>query len=85
MWVPVDAEIISHASHSECWRQIWEFLGRPPYMLMPSFFLDEWRPYTQRSVALTGIYMYLTNVLTVSDISILLYYIPEMNHEHYTE
>lgn len=65
-WVPVNDDIISHARNSKSWREVWERMGKPSHLLMPSFFLDEWRLYSQRSTLVTGIYMYLSNVQGVS-------------------
>jgi hypothetical protein len=41
---------------------------------MPVFFLDEWRPYSQRSTLITGIYMYLSNSKSVSRINVIYMY-----------
>lgn len=65
-WIPVNSDNISHACHSQSWKEAYERLGRPEHLLMISFFLDEWRPYTQRPKLVTGIYMYITNSKDVS-------------------
>lgn len=66
IWQPAISDLITHPSNGDCWRTSWELLHCPEYLLMPSFFLDEWQPYIQRTSLITGIYMSLSNSVNVS-------------------
>jgi hypothetical protein len=73
-WKPEYAEKISHACHKGSWAEVSRLLGSPEHLIMPVFFLDEWRPYSQRSTLITGVYMYLSNSKSVSCINIIYMY-----------
>lgn len=70
----VKSSHVSHASESGLWEEMSKHMREYELMLMPVFFLDEWKPHKHQKGQVTGIYMSLSNSQGVR-----IYYLPVEN------